>query len=130
MAGVGAGIGVPLLLALLATLFIIYRQRKRLQTYPSEKSESSQALHPQSQAHGPQQQGSYGAPSPAWSQPPQQYQPTVAAKYEDPNSMQPFYRPGAAPAQQSHFREGVEPGIPLGEMSGEGRRQELAASLK
>lgn len=31
MAGVGVGVGVPLLLALLAALFVIMRQRKRLQ---------------------------------------------------------------------------------------------------
>ncbi|KAK3723621.1 hypothetical protein LTR37_001502 [Vermiconidia calcicola] len=96
MAGVGAGVGIPLLLALLAAIFIILKQRREMR--PLRSTQSAEKLN------------AY----------PMQPNYTVAAKHSDGG----YYRPMSDGVQHGHFRE-MDPVTKLNEMDTRTERQEL-----
>lgn len=111
MAGVGAGVGVPLLLALLGAIFIITRQRRRLQAAEAYGKENE--LKP-TQHHG--YGGGYGGGGP-------QQQAMPYGNFAPGQEPKAYYRPISGSPPQGHFRE-VEAVM---EMDGEVVRQELAS---
>lgn len=118
MAGVGAGVGVPLLLCLLGALFVITRQRKRLraaEAYGKENELKPTHHGQQQQHHQGQDAGGYGGqpmPFAGGYGGGQDYKPQNSAAY---------YRPISPSPPAGHFRE-VEPVV---EMDGSRAQQEL-----
>ena len=102
MAGVGAGVGIPLLLALTGAVIIIVRQRKQLH--------SANTNHPPPRHnHAPMMQNGYGS---------SHYQGISPQSAGSAPYMQAYYKPG----QPTRVR-------PVNELDGLAERQELGGDL-
>lgn len=100
MAGVGAGVGVPLLLCLLGAIFVITRQRERLRAAEAYGKENE--LNPTGRGHSQMPYDSYSDPH----------------KIRDTAA---YYRPISPAPPVGHFRELV----PVSEMEGASARAEM-----